>query len=463
MQSKTFPSTTKFRPNLTQEERKIIQEVDEVIQEIQTISNKEKLCTYWLKKLDEAAAKIKNVCHVTYQRLLYQQAIIAYYRYDNQPEQMHNFFEKIISVPIMDYTFPKHLTTFTTDETEQYQILFSGPQKEYAKINFDQVQKDINLLTISQMTYCRIHNWYAQYLMGDFIFDSKNRMEETNGYLLKARTILENLFPIISKMIGPQKITMIHEHWGLRATLSLKFLEMEKAEIFMERCKAQEIIIGQYDPHFVEHFFWHKFREWAQTYLSLFKNPLSSFYQNSEILQKVLENLNLCLEYNNSHLDIVMAITFAETYILLNQLDNVPFYLDHAFEGYSAQYSHCSPSVRTCYEIYAQYYEKTEEKRKYVKCLTKIWKITSLLNDKCSCYVKKMEENLEKYKNVKGKWKLNFLKRCSNKRCDKRETKLKQFKKCARCEVTYYCSQTQQKIDWKKAGHKQKCKSCDHN
>merc|ERR1712098_370097 len=99
-----------------------------------------------------------------------------------------------------------------------------------------------------------------------------------------------------------------------------------------------------------------------------------------------------------------------------------------------------------------------------MKCLTKIWQISSNLGDKCGCFLKDGEEKIEKL-NVKGKWKggKKFLKRCSNKFCGKIEAQPREFQKCARCGVVYYCSKNCQKKDWKKGGHKKRCKPCGHS
>ena len=54
------------------------------------------------------------------------------------------------------------------------------------------------------------------------------------------------------------------------------------------------------------------------------------------------------------------------------------------------------------------------------------------------------------------------MRRCSNILCKNIETKLGEFKRCARCLAACYCSQKCQRRDWTKGGHKQNCKPSEN-
>jgi hypothetical protein len=52
----------------------------------------------------------------------------------------------------------------------------------------------------------------------------------------------------------------------------------------------------------------------------------------------------------------------------------------------------------------------------------------------------------------------NTIRKCQNLACSNIETQFGDFKHCANCKITVYCSPECQKIDWKKGNHKNKCK-----
>jgi tetratricopeptide (TPR) repeat protein len=255
---------------------------------------------------------------------------------------------------------------------------------------------------------------------------------------------------------------MMSEYYGLKANFYLRFLKMEKAEEYMRKYKNMEDKIRQMSPSLIRLSYWQIFRHWAQSLHLICSSTDSPFFENEEILQKILTNLNLCLQYNNDYLGPGISKMYAEVYLMLNQTEKVQFYLDQAFKDDCTQYSHCSVPVRECYELYERFYKKTGEHQKRMKCLTKIWQITSNLSDKCSCYLKSVEAKMDSM-DVEGKWRggKQFLKRCCYKFCSKIESKPREFQKCSRCSVVVYCSRKCQKKSWR-LDHKKNCKPCGH-
>jgi len=446
-------TTTIIRPNLTNQERKIIQKVDQVIHEFQLQPLNEKFTKFWLDQLDECEKIIKNVCHVTYQRILYQQHIISPYRYECC-ESRKAFYEKAISVPVIEIQIPEGVSFTQLGPEGQFLFLSNN------SVAFDsfKLECDIALRSLSAMTFCRIHYAYAKYLSLNYVYEYG--MYQENEQLLKGRELLTKINNTLPKIFGLDNVTMVSEYFGLKAQFHVRFLEIEEAEKCMEKYKKMEKSLRK-SKQFRS--FWHIFYEYAAVLYDLTRSKEMPFFEEEEILEKILTYLNLCLKYNGNQVDDVMALLYSQTYLLLGNMEKTQYYLDEAFKKICALNPHCSHSVRICYELYERLYEKTGEDKKRLKCLTQIWQITMNLNDKCVHYLQNVENKINGLSHVKGKWRKKklFLKLCCHKFCNKVETEPGEFQKCSRCNVVYYCSRKCQKKDWKR-GHREKCKPCGH-
>jgi len=126
---------------------------------------------------------------------------------------------------------------------------------------------------------------------------------------------------------------------------------------------------------------------------------------------------------------------------------------------------HNNPRIYAIYNLGARIYKEANLPKKEFTHLKRAWDIiNSAGKDRtvCNCQRSFIQERLRVLsasKKLKAK-KFKFLVRCSNPLCERKEKRPREFQRCERCKVVFYCSRKCQKKDWKRA-HKRHCKSCE--
>jgi len=159
-----------------------------------------------------------------------------------------------------------------------------------------------------------------------------------------------------------------------------------------------------------------------------------------------------------------MGCLLAKLYHRLGKQNLAAKNLEIGLRRYLEIIPHNNPRIQEIYGIGACIYREANQPKKEFTYLKRAWGINNSLGKNgsvCNCQRSWMEErlrDLSSSKKLKAK-KFKYLVRCSNPICDRKEKRPREFQRCERCKVVFYCSRKCQKKDWK-SGHKRNCASC---
>jgi len=178
--------------------------------------------------------------------------------------------------------------------------------------------------------------------------------------------------------------------------------------------------------------------------------------------QSTFQNVERMLELNwiisrldnEARDDARITLGFARIAIQKNNFEEAFRKINEAQNFYASEFGEDSQSMGAVYELKLHCYIRTKNKTMAKKCVKKMKKYFP-----SDCYEFKMMQqqvNDIPEQTYKIEEEIRIPVRCSNTKCNKKETHAGEFKKCARCRLARYCSQKCQRKDWK-IRHQREC------
>lgn len=250
-------------------------------------------------------------------------------------------------------------------------------------------------------------------------------------------------------------MSCVENHYGNLPEITRYFVEyfdMTKTEeCYTLYKKSREIIESRNYPQSFESFLYRFFIFIFHAYTKWIDQSAFQHFERMSELNWIISRLD-----DEARDDGRVTLGFARIAIQKNNFEEAFRKINEAQNYYASEFGEDSQSMGAVYELKLHCYIRTKNKAMAKKCMKKMKKYVPSDSHDFKMMQQQVNDIPDEREQTHKIEEIRMPVRCSNAKCNKKETHAGEFKKCARCRLARYCSQKCQRKDWS-IRHKREC------